>query len=181
MFKNTLAIAALLVLTAGSAKAETISSFAIGSGPNKFVKRYSLNSFNIATDSTRLRGIGEIESGTVEINEGTNELRLHLDRKLECGENMPCLTVMPNPTVITLPIQHMESNDCGGLTIIAERNLQLVDAGLTRIELQDLNGTRCNTSSLLAVVKRVKVVVLEQGVRDRSDVMSVMSGLPLAR
>ncbi len=184
--KNFLKIAALLVLTTGTASLPAQADILIptsvtGIGPNKFVKRYTLNSFNIATDSIRLSGMGEVESGSVEINEGTNELRLHLERNINCAADQMCIAVMPAPTVITLRIQQMERNICGGLTIIAERNLQLVDGGVLRVEVQDMNGSRCGSSSLLTVMKKIKVVVTEQGLRDRSEVMSVMSGSVFGR
>ena len=181
--KKLLKIAVLLAFTtAASAQADImIPTSVTGSGPNQFVKRYALNSFNVATASTRLRGLGEIDAGSIEINEGTNELRLHLDRSLRCEANMMCPAVMPTPTEITLRIRHIENNICGGLTFVAERNLALVDGGLVRIEVQDLNGSRCGGSSLLAVQKRVKVIVTEQGSHDREEVISVLSGTILPR
>lgn len=180
--KNFLKIAALLALTAGTAQADILIPATVNANvPNKFVKRYTLNSFNIATDSIRLHGMGEIQSGSIEINEGTNELRLHLNRALNCPSNAMCPAVMPSPTTITLRISLMERNICGGLTIVAERNLQLVDGGLTRIEVQDMNGSRCGGSALLPVMKPIKVIVSEQGLRDRAEVMSVMSGMVSAQ
>jgi hypothetical protein len=175
--KNFLALLALaLLLTATAARAGHPLTPAFEGASSEFVKRYELTSFNIATDSLRLQGVGEVESGTVEINEATKQLRIVLNRRLECEAGMLCPAVMPFPTMITLPIRHTETNICGGLTLVAERNLQLVDRGFIRVEVQDMAGTRCAGSDLLAVVRKVKVIVTEEGMRDRREVMSVMSG-----
>lgn len=178
--KQILAASALLLLTAGSASADMISSFTT-EGPNEFVARYKLQNFQISTDSVRLRGNGKIESGLVEINEGTNELRLTLNRSTNCAPGMFCTAVMPATTVILLPIRHIGQDACGVLSILAERNIQMVDGGMTRIEVLDTNGSRCGGRSLLTVIKQVKVIVTEQGPRHRDEVMSVLRGTALVQ
>ena len=83
-----------------------------------------------------------------------------------------------------LPIRGIHSNPCGGITIIAERNLQLVDGGLLRVEVQDANGgfNSCGgNADDITFVKRVKVLVSERGLRDRVDALSVFSGFPLSQ
>ena len=173
---QTLLALVILTLTAGQARAEVIFSFTSGNGPNQFVPRYTLTNFNIASASSQLRGLGAVVSGSVEINEGTNELRLKLERQMICPEGMMCPAVMPTPTSITLPIRHIGTTICGGMEIVAERNVQLAQGGLTRVEVQDLGGSRCGGAALLTVVKRVKVTVTEQGLGDRGEVISVLSG-----
>ncbi len=179
-FKTLFTLAALL-LTASHARADVIFSFTTGNGENRFVPRYTLTDFHIASASTQLNGMGSVVSGTIEINEGTNELRIKLERDMNCPNGMVCPAVMPTPTVITLPIRSFETNICGGRTILAERNVQLAQGGLTRVEVQDLNGQRCGSGALLTVIKRVKVTFTEQGLNDRGEVMSVLGGNPISR
>ena len=181
--KAILAITTLLILTAGSAQADVLTITAPGA-KNEFVTRYSLDSFKIASDSLRLNGQGVVSNGTIEINEGSNELRITLNRRTSCPTGMMCAAVMPAPTIITLPIRGIHSNPCGGITIIAERNLQLVDGGLLRVEVQDANGgfNSCGgNADDITFVKRVKVLVSERGLRDRVDALSVFSGFPLSQ
>jgi hypothetical protein len=180
---KTALLAALLLLTAGAAQADVIA-LATPGVRNEFVTRYNLDSFKIASSTLRLSGPGEIARGTVAINEATRELRLTLTRHLPCPHGVMCIGMIPSPTVITLPIREMHSEMCGGVTIVAERNLQLVDGGLTRVEVQDANGgfPSCGGNADDATfVKRVKVLVTEEGLLDRTEALSVMSGLPLGR
>jgi hypothetical protein len=150
---------------------------------NQFAARYTLDTFQIATDSAGLNGAGEVTGGTIEINEMRNELRLTLNRHMACPRGLLCIQVMPAPTVITLPIKKFDTDVCGGIDIVAERNLLAADAGLTRIEVQDHNGGfECSgNADDVTFVKRVKVLVTESGMRGRPAVLSVLSGFPFHR
>lgn len=178
-----LILAALLVLTAGSAQATTLT-LAMPGQPNEFVPRYTLDSFMVASETTQLRGMGEISSGTVAVNTATNELRITLVRRIPCKAGEMCSQLMPAPTVITLPIKALTHNACGGMTIVAERELQVVGGGQTRVEVQDANGgfTACaSNADDVTFVKRVKVLVTEDGIRDGDQALSVLSGFPVRR
>lgn len=148
-----------------------------------FVSQYTLDTFQIASNTSRLAGQGSVVKGSVEINEATRQVRLTLDRHLGCSPGVMCITLVPAPTVVTLPIRRAERDECGALTIVAERNLLLVDGGVTRIEIQDRNGAMgCSANADdLTIAKRVKVLFSESGLRDRTAALSVMSGMPAHR
>lgn len=148
----------------------------------QFELRYSLDTFQIASNSLRLAGRADVASGTVEINETTHQLRLTLNRHLNCPRGVMCIQMLDAPTVLTLPIRQEKTEPCG-TTIVAERNLQLVDGGLTRVEVQDPNASiACNgNADDVTFVKRVKVLVDETGLRAHSASLSVMSGFPAHR
>ncbi|HEY8280064.1 MAG TPA: hypothetical protein VIH99_10590 [Bdellovibrionota bacterium] len=179
--KQLFTLATLLILGASSAHADVLSAFAArnGSDTAKFEQHYSLDKFQIASATQVLLGLGEVEGGRVEISTVTSELRLVLDRKMSCAPDAMCPAVMPVPTVITLPIVAIESNVCGGVNYIAERDFLKVDGGLLRIELEDLNGPRCGKGSdLLASLKRISLKVTEQSTFDSAQLLSLMSGFP---
>jgi hypothetical protein len=177
-------LAAILVLTAGSAQAVTLT-LAVPGKANEFVTRYTLDAFTVASESTQLRGMGEIGAGTVAINEGTNELRLTLVRHIACPAGQICPQMMPAPSTLTLPIKTILHNACGGISIVAERELEVVGGGQTRVEVQDSNGgfTACagGNGDSATFVKRIKVLVTEDGLRDGDQALSVLSGFPAHR
>jgi hypothetical protein len=175
-------LATLLVLTAGSAQAANLT-LALPGKANVFVVRYTLDSFMVASDSMQLTGLGEISSGSLAVNEATNELRLTLVRHMHCAPGLLCSQLMPAPSVITLPIKETTHSACGGALVMAERELEVVGGGQTRVEVQDANGgfTACGNADSLSFVKRVKVIVTEDGLRDGDKAISVLSGLPALR
>jgi hypothetical protein len=147
-----------------------------------FAPRYTLDSFKIASGTLSLKGMGSVTDGTVDINTASNELRLTLQREMVCPAQMFCPTVMPVPTLLTLPIRSIENTLCKGITITAERDLLPLDGLLTRVVIEDSNGSLCaENADRGASVKRVKVLVVEQGPRDAEATLSVLSGFPLNR
>lgn len=170
--KQLLAATTLLYVTAGSANADVIESFRADDGADEFVTRYVLRDFDIAEESTLLDGMGQVRSGTIDINDGRNELRLRLARSVSCDGQI-CPAVMPTDTEIVLPIDHMAPDACGGLQIVAES-----EAG--RVVVNDTNGNRCGGQQLLTVIKRVQVTVTEQG-REGEQVSRMTGALLLAR
>lgn len=178
--KNLL-LAALFTFNAGLAFAEEPTPSADLTG--EFVARYTLDTFQIASNSLRLAGRADVVSGTVEINETTHQLRLTLNRHLNCPRGVMCIQMIDAPTVITLPIHQEAKDECGTTTIVAERNLVVVDGGLTRIEIQDPNGGFACSGNAddITFVKRVKVQVSENGVRAHDASLSLMSGFPTLR
>ncbi len=170
--KNILVLTVLFTLSAGSAMADS----------GAFAPRYTLDNFKIATTSPLLGGAGEITEGSIEINSSTNELRLRLNRHVACPKGVFCIALMPAPIVVTLPIRHIENQPCGGVTITAEENSLPVDGSLTRVEVQDQNGSRCfDNADDITFVKRIKVTLTEMGARSRAESISVMSGFPSNR
>ena len=98
---------------------------------------------------------------------------------MNCPRGVMCIQMLEAPTVITLPVREERADVCG-TTIIAERNLLVVDGGLTRIEVQDPNaGVACRgNADDVTFVKRVKVLVNESGLRAHPAALSVLSGFP---
>ncbi|MGZ3701413.1 MAG: hypothetical protein ACXWR1_21500 [Bdellovibrionota bacterium] len=176
-------LAALLVLTAGTgAQAQTIT-LALPGAPTDFVSVYTLDSFKAAEGSILLQGAGQIVSGDVAISQSRNELRLTLNRHMLCPRGMFCMAMMPAPTVITLPIVSRTRDACGGLILMAERDLERVDGGRTRVEVQDPNNGSmvCGNADDVTFVKRVQVLVSEEAIRGQQDSYSIMSGFPAGR
>jgi hypothetical protein len=170
MKKFLFAFAALLALADGTARAEN------------FVPTYTLDTFRIDPNSVSLTGAGQVTGGTVDIDEAAKQLRLTLNRHVNCPHGMMCIAMVPAPTLVTLPIQQLERDACG-TRIVAGRNLLPVDGDFVRIEIRDNNASfACGgNADDVTFVKRVSVTVTERALRPDVSAVSELSGFPASR
>lgn len=83
---------------------------------------------------------GQVE---LSINHAAQIVKLQIENRFYCPEGRVCAMVMPQPTLVELPIVSTKEDGCGVKTIIAKEDQRPVDGGLSEIKIQDTTSMKC--------------------------------------